>query len=332
MKELLECLERWLQAQKDDTNAREICQALARESGKRAGSPDSRQARFEVLDIAPATDSGVAYSDDFNAANRWFKRADPQRYLDSRRVSLEAHFRKEGHTQALALCKTPSAGKHRTQWFYEAYDLPGVDEETDAATVMERDEAHSPSSVATSTLVYERIDPDSIRLSHFGRLLAGNGDFSTLSWRGLLWALFLVLGIVLVSAFGLMFWLFHGVTQPVTTGNLVLLISLMAMGFASWRLLVRPLVILLNDRIVPAFALLTQWREEPCQLELYKIAQGRAIRVVRYSGTCPICAGRMELEYGFGDQRRRMFGCCTEAPREHVFTFDRVTLQGSRVH
>lgn len=111
-----------------------------------------------------------------------------------------------------------------------------------------------------------------------------------------------------------------------------MLIGLVATAFACWWFFARPLVVLVYDRIVPAFELLTEIREDPCQLELRKASQGRAIRVVRYSGTCPICAGRIELEYGFGDQRRRLFGCCTEAPRKHVFTFDRVTLQGRRVN
>jgi len=336
MTELLECLERWLQAQQDDTNAREICQALASESCKRVGSPDARQAWFYVSEIAPATDSGSAHSDDFNAANRWFKRAEPERYLDSRRVPLEAHFRTHGHAQALALRKTQSAGKHRTQWFYEAYDMPEIGEEPDADRVPEMDGAQrsaSEISAATaSTLTYEKTEPDGIRLNWFGRLLAGSGEFRTLSWRGLVWALFLILGATLLGAIALLFWLMHGVNRPVTTGDLVLLIGLVATGIVFWWFWVRPLVVLLYDRIVPAFELLTEFREDPCQLELSKATKGRAIRVVRYSGTCPICAGRIELEYGFGDQRRRLFGCCTEAPREHVFTFDRVTLQGRRVN
>ncbi len=336
MKELLECLERWLQAQQDDTNAREICQALASESKKRVGSPEARQAWFDVLQIAPATVSGAAHGDNFDAANRWFKRADPQRYLDSRRIPLEAHFRNHGHTQALALGKTPSAGKHRTQWFYVPYDLPEIGDERDGDRAPEMEEAQSPASAnstaTTSTLTYELTEPDGIRLNGLGRLLAGSGEFRTRSWRGLLWALFLILGATLVGAIALMFWLMHGVNRPVTTGDLVLLIGLVATGFVCWWFLVRPLVVLLHDRIVPASEFFTEFREDPCQLELSKANQGRAIRVVRYSGTCPICAGRIELEYGFGDQRRRLFGCCTEAPREHVFTFDRVTLQGRRVH
>lgn len=331
MKELLECLKGWLDDQQGTNNARDICMALSVESGKRASSADARQMLFDVLDIAPATESGAAYSDDYEGAKRWFRRAAPEQYLQSRRVAIEAHFRAHGHTQALALCKTPSAGKHRTQWYYAAYDLPDIGE-TSEVGLTPQELGCQPSAAGTaSTLTYELTPPDEIRLGWLGHLLAGQGEFRTLSWRGLLWALFLIFGAAFVGVVALLFWLMHGVQRPLTTGDLVFLVSLVAVGLLVWWYFVRPLVLLLSDRIVPAGELITAWREDPCQLEMAKTPNGRSIRVVRYSGTCPVCSGRIELEYGFGNNRRRLFGCCTEAPREHVFTFDRVTLQGRRV-
>lgn len=331
MKELLECLKRWLDSQQGGNNAREICLALAVESGKRAGSADSRQMLFDVQDIAPATESGAAYSDDYESAKRWFKRAAPEQYLQSRRVAIEAHFRAHGHTQALALCKTPSAGKHRTQWYYVAYDLPDVIQHDEPDAFPQGHAGDSLTEVPSPTLTYEVTPPDQIRLGWLGRLFAGRGEFATLSWRGLLWALLLVLGATYIGVMALVFWLMHSMQRPLTTGDLVLLIGFVAAGGAGWWFWVRPLVLLVSDRIVPAGEWIAAWREDPCQLEMTKTPNGRYIRVVRYSGTCPICSGQIELEYGFGDNRRRLFGCCTEAPREHVFTFDRVTLMGRRV-
>jgi hypothetical protein len=99
-----------------------------------------------------------------------------------------------------------------------------------------------------------------------------------------------------------------------------------------WRFLARPLIWLTEDRIIPAPDMLTAMREdEPCQLEMPKEGNARYIRLVRYSGVCPVCAGRIELRYGAGHAQRRLFGCCSEAPQDHQFSFDRVSRQGQRV-
>ena len=57
----------------------------------------------------------------------------------------------------------------------------------------------------------------------------------------------------------------------------------------------------------------------------------RVIGLVRYTATCPECSAAVELRYGEGHERRRLFGCCVESPQEHVFTFDRVTRRGRRI-
>lgn len=62
-----------------------------------------------------------------------------------------------------------------------------------------------------------------------------------------------------------------------------------------------------------------------------KDRNARYIRLVRYGGVCPVCAGQIELRYGTGSEARRLFGSCSEAPQEHLFSFDRVTRLGRRV-
>lgn len=50
--------------------------------------------------------------------------------------------------------------------------------------------------------------------------------------------------------------------------------------------------------------------------------------LVRFHSTCPICAGTIEVRDGGRSYPGRLVGCCSENPREHVYSFDAVTLTG----
>jgi len=88
------------------------------------------------------------------------------------------------------------------------------------------------------------------------------------------------------------------------------------------------LVRLFDDRIVLAYEPLTNIKEKSAQLELLRDGDLRIIRLVRYTASCPICGVTIYLEDGAPDFRRRLVGRCYESPREHVFSFDRVTRRG----
>ena len=120
------------------------------------------------------------------------------------------------------------------------------------------------------------------------------------------------------------------IQRPLTTSDLIIALMLIAAAGLFWRYLVRPWVWLVEDRIVPAGELLAAWSEAPAHLDMAKDDKHRYIRLVRYGGVCPVCAGTIELMYGRGANSRRLFGCCAEAPHDHVFTFDRVTRIGYR--
>jgi hypothetical protein len=125
-------------------------------------------------------------------------------------------------------------------------------------------------------------------------------------------------------------WLMLFVRQQVTTADLAFLVFGAGLGWMLWNS-IRSLWWLLADRIIPVADVLLEWSEAPAQLESFKDGNARIIGMVRYSATCPVCAAAVELRYGEGNERRRLFGCCVEAPQEHVFTFDRVTRRGRRV-
>jgi len=110
-------------------------------------------------------------------------------------------------------------------------------------------------------------------------------------------------------------WLMLFVRRRVTTADLALLIVAIGMARALWILLGSGPWWLLDDRIVPASDVLLHWREEPAQLENFKEGAVRLFGLVRYSAICPICAAKVELRYGEGNERRRLFGGCGEAPK-----------------
>jgi hypothetical protein len=68
-------------------------------------------------------------------------------------------------------------------------------------------------------------------------------------------------------------------------------------------------------------------------LELFKPEGSNAdtpkrARMIKYAGTCPICAAQVLLDKGEPDFPRRIVGRCQESPREHVYSFDRATRTG----
>ncbi|GKS98826.1 hypothetical protein AVKW3434_05580 [Acidovorax sp. SUPP3434] len=126
-------------------------------------------------------------------------------------------------------------------------------------------------------------------------------------------------------------WLRLFENRPLSTLDLAFVMFVVGIGWVTWDF-IRTTWWLLADRIIPASEMLISWGEPPAQLESFKESGTRLIGLVRYSATCPECAAAIELRYGQAHQRRRLFGCCVEAPHEHVFTFDRVKRQGWRIH
>lgn len=62
-----------------------------------------------------------------------------------------------------------------------------------------------------------------------------------------------------------------------------------------------------------------------------ELVDDKAFMVLRrYVAPCPICrTATVRLSKGEPDFKRRIVGRCSESPREHVYSFDRVTLEGA---
>jgi hypothetical protein len=329
MKLLVESLIDWLDQNRSDVHAHRILRALAEETRKRADSPDQEQREFDALQIAHAAGQDLTW--DYDAAKRWLTKADISTYLAVRQVSLQDFFRRHGHSQTLEVSKTDSAGRHRALFFLAVVPIPDQEmgSELEEATVQQP--SPTPANQSKDELEYEFTPSEDIKKSPLGRMFLGaSGQAATLSPRGLLWAGLLISSFVFLAAIVWLVWAMTTVKRPVQVSDLALLLLLASLGWAIWRLYTRPLVWLVDDRVIPAPEVLAAWSELPCQLEMTKEDDKKYIRLVRFSGVCPVCAGRIELRYGEGDSARRLFGACNEAPQEHVYEFDRVTRLGRR--
>jgi hypothetical protein len=306
-----------------------ILKVMATETLARADRPSQQQREIEVLDVAKTCQPERDW--EYDAAKLWFNRANPSKYLEGRKADFEAHFLLNGHTQGLKLRKRESAGGHRAPWYFEVYEL--ADKHTvkpDDVGTTSSAQADTSATVSELGITYGVTKPGDIQLSWLGRLMLGNGAFKTKSGRGVLWASWMVTTGIFILSCGYVFFAMGLLNRPLHTSDLVLLIFLAAVGWAAWRMVLRPLLWLLDDRIILAAEGLMKFKEDPAQLDMTKDEAHRYIRLVRYSAVCSICAGNIELRYGYGQNHRRIFGCCSEVPTEHVFTFDRVTRMGQR--
>lgn len=326
---MVECFIEWVHEKRPDGNAWKILLTLAEETSKVANSVDASQREFEVLHIAEACEPETPR--DHEAAKRWFMRAEPVSALEARKVELEEYFAGHGHSRGLALLQRKTSGRYRASWYFSSYDIAPTPNQHAADVALDpNQDAGAPLSVRDSGITYDVTKPGEIQLSWLGRMVLGKGAFKTRSGRGVLWATWMFLSGVSLLSYAYLFFAMRGVNRPLQTNDLIILMALFAIAWVTWRMLLRPMIWLLEDRLILAGDLLMKFKEDSAQLDMAKDDAHRYIRLVRYSAVCSVCAGDIELRYGHGQNQRRIFGCCSEVPTEHVFTFDRVTRMGQR--
>lgn len=326
MRALVDCLNDWLTSHRDDAGAYSLLTALTLETLKRVDSPSASQREFDAQDLAAA--AGRPEATDFDASKRWVTGRGLETYAAARRKIIEDHFRAAGHATCLRPTRRSPGGKHRAVWYLEQYPLPD-----DAVEPIDSAPPPPGSGGAQAAKVqYEFTPPGQVKAAWYTRPLIGAGSFVTRSWRGLLWAVALLLPVVYLLANAFLTLGFTYLRRPVQTADLASLVVMATLAWFVWRTFVRPMAWLLEDRIIPASELWVAWSEDNAQLELTKDEQGhRRLQLVRYTAVCPICAGTLELRYAQEPNKRRLLGCCAEAPHNHVFSFDRVSRRGERL-
>lgn len=184
-------------------------------------------------------------------------------------------------------------------------------------------------SAPEGRLIY-RIDPAKPAL--WLRILIGSKPFPINSWRG-----YLLLGSVAVDIvlIGLIWWaMAHSWAraQPVTTGHLFTLTLAVVISFALWRF-TRPIRLLPTWRVTLGHEGLMSWSTLHGQLRTMHDGEtrfaGRTFSMVRHWGICPICSAEIDLADGGREFPQRLVGRCSDAPMEHVFSFDPVRLTGA---
>lgn len=258
------------------------------------------------------------------APGRWLRRSEVERWWQSRKLVVEQWFRVAGSPWVPAITVADGGGRgNSTEYSFRFEDMPELGDELV--------EQPAPSSDAglrdMDVVVYSR---ELAEPAYWLRWLLGR-PFPTLSWRGIVLITFL--GVTMVAS--LLLWL--------TVAFMLLVRSrmLLAMGaqigflagmvsFLWWSL--RSFWELPVERITIAPDLILSLRQMYAQLRLTREKDGKGVRgwlaLERHWSTCPVCSGAIEIRAGKSAYPGRLVGRCSESPREHVYSFDAVTLTG----
>jgi hypothetical protein len=305
-------LARWLSANPSEEKPHRVLLALVAESEKklRAGFADARFTADELR--AAAGVEGVEAT-----AKKWLDWASVERYWHSRQEQFQVDEDADTAIVARPVRQSTRGGPGNVATYrFELVEVPRAPEPA--------------SSEPTGAVVaYERAGGGAVRPALLVRWLFRDGEFRIGSVRS--WTLFLTVLMVLSLPAALLVFLLLILTTvpaPVTTSHLGALIAALFVIWAAWHQAVRPWLRLFDDRIVVVEDLLAIG-QRPAQAEIYRQGDERFVRLVRYTSTCSICGSAVYLADGDRDFPGRVVGRCSESPREHVFSFDRVTLRGT---
>jgi hypothetical protein len=321
MTEVIQCLIKWLESVPNDERAHLVLRALAQESMTKAHLDESLR-RFTNKDIVAAV--GVTTNETANKWVDWNQSVLP--YWNSKKDRIIDFARKQGLNVypniGYFIPEKGGRGIESRYWLI-AEPLPELNDDDQ----LSNGEVSSPAK--QTNIQYQIAENGDVEPSWIFRWLLHDGQIR-LSKRLLVayFSLLLIL-FVCVVALSLISWTTLSVPQPVTARDLTTLISIFAVPYTVWLVFIKPCIHFFDDRIVPAPELLVSFKEKSAQLELFKDGDLRLIKLVCYTAPCPLCGATLHLEDGSPDYPRRLVGRCYDSPREHVFSFDRVTRKGT---
>ena len=148
-------------------------------------------------------------------------------------------------------------------------------------------------------------------------------------WRSLFMTLPLIGALVLV-VLGSWLWLQLLVSKlPVRDiFQWTVLIGVLG-GIIGW--IVWPLYRLIDQKIVIAPAILQMTSTFYHVLVIRREDEKKVVRMLRFTATCPVCGGLVEIQEGARRLRGRYIGACDRNPIEHLFSFDHVLRSGRRI-
>jgi hypothetical protein len=261
-----------------------------------------------------------------NPASRWLSSTSVQRWWEQRQSPLEQACREAGLGLMPVLSLQAGGGRgNTTQYRLEFRALTSTEEVAE-----EREDL--PDSVPIAGLVRYQTEP--VKPAWWLKPIIGDKPFRMRSWRG-----YLLIGVVLGEALiVLLLWAAVLLTlrgpRPIGAGDLgaVLTTTLMTVVWLHWM---KPLIRLPIDRVTIANDLLLAWSQLNGQLRMVRDAKSKAaggwFQFVRHYGTCPICAGEVEIADGGKAFPGRLVGRCSDSPMEHVFSFDPTSMAGRQL-
>lgn len=169
-----------------------------------------------------------------------------------------------------------------------------------------------------------------LKLSSLGRFIFGRGLAWTRSKKVILATLILCTTLVLAIVIFFSYAAFGQSDSPLSAADVVAILFFLGGPWVVMRWIDKQMRIF-DDRIVIAPDWALAWKEFGATMELEGESENggtRTIKVVRYTAPCPICDGTLKLDRGEPDFPRRVVGRCSNSPREHVYSFDRITLRG----
>jgi hypothetical protein len=315
MPDVLRCFVDWIQSQEpNEQKAHRILRALGRESYRKIDYRQNQRC-FTAKDIAAA--AGELTTKD---PTKWLNWPKTELYWKARERSVIDLALNRG------LKFYPRPKRNSTQ------GGPGNEATYQIVAEPIPENGSQPESVVLSTdggpIQYEVSQPGEVKITWFARPIFRRGELWLSGWgRWLaLGGMFgTIMGVVLLI-FAIYFSLIS--PRPVTTKELALIIAMIGIPTWVWFEVVCPWFRLFDDRIKPASSLVLALGEKDAQVEVLRENDLRVVRFVRYSSTCSICGATVYLDDGSPDFPRRMVGRCSESPREHIFSFDRVTRMG----
>jgi len=244
--------------------------------------------------------------------------------LGNKSEHLAEELRKQGFEVTAGLAKDQGGGQGLVSR-YRLYPVPMPDQGQGPLSTQATGIAMRP--LADDEVVYAPVD--SATLTGLSARLTTGIEMS--GWTRLVFLAFAMLCIVSIVLAGL------ALVALALSGRtlLELLSALVAIGLpvAAIYSIVLPPVRVLTERILKApFWLqggddlwLLEWRCPPLHTR-------KSIHRVRYSSTCPLCGGRVDVDIrSWRLPANQLIGRCENAPAAHQYSFDHVTRRGRRL-
>ena len=320
--EILITLDRVLKENLQASKAYECLKIMCEDSiqAKKAGNDENIS--FSRWKLKARYDGGNTVNDtDTKELQKWIDDKQLNKCLSNLISTHLQEFQSLGYTPVVKRNETKGGkGNEREYWL-------------DIQPILEAEVTNDEAIVDTSSLVYQRAKPETIKISFIYRTLFKNGELKNRSVHGAL----LITIIFLVFIFWVAYLVGVSMILSRTESSFgsFSLIGLIAIGLFTWSLWkywLMPIWLLPEHRVIKAPSTFLAFNELDAEIEIYRDQDKRQVtRFTRFTSTCPICTADVILRSGQPDQKAPLVGRCVESPFSHVYSFDRVTLKGKRL-